>query len=443
MALKSFIDGIGAGQGSQDNSAGSFTTGLTFAISEGVHDLSRGDFEVTSTVGRAVNVAKGEAFIENDNYVYGSFDQKFVPVASDSTVNLSIDPNSSGSTRIDLVCAKFDASVSAGSEGSNALSIVAVKGTPGAGAPSLPDNHLQLATLTLASGFGSIGSGDIADNRTQAKLKNDVYDEINLGQNKAVTGADTGGTQRNVAKVNASDNTEIVEDIITEVQSRDFANFGITIGEKETIENTNETLFYQSFGEAITNQSDNLVSYFVRFEPSFDANNKVDGLVANIYKSVGVVREELAPLELGQSVNSFDLGIQGDVVNYVYAQGQGTGQDVPVATSGNEVSQQIFGRLETVIKESSVAIQSTLESKAEELQKRQSGIRLQIGFDLTPNQNPRYGDFGLMDLVPVNISIANTFFNFKGLAQMTELQFSYDNEESKETVSPIITYYKT
>lgn len=245
----------------------------------------------------------------------------------------------------------------------------------------------------------------------------------------------------NFVRVN-EDAADIVEDIITEVQSRDFANFGITIGEKQTIGDTNETLFYQSFGEAITNQSDNIQGYFVRFEPTLDADKKVSGLVVNIYKQIGVEVKSLPVLELGYSVNSFDVGMEGNIVNFVYTQGQGTGQEVPVTTSQDVNSQKVFGRLESVVKESSTAVRNSLQSKSDTFVSTNSNIKLQLGFTLNPSTKPYFGDFGLMDFLRCDINIKNTFFNFKGLVQITGLDFSYKNQDSREIIDPIITYFK-
>jgi len=310
MAFKSLVNN------STENDAGAFTTLHTAIYSEGVADKSRGDFEVTGTAGQSVNIAKGMAFIENDAYIYGTLNQKFWPVANDTSTNLTISPNASGSTRIDLVCIKLDDSVTAGNDGANAPSYVAVEGTPGAGAPATPDDHLALSQLNLVSGFSSIGSGDITDLRTQAKLKNDVYDEINLEQNKAVTGADTGGTQRNLAKVNASDVAEIGDSSLSDSVIKNKSSARMYLSNTQSNVPSPTTIEYDTVdfdNNSIVNTANN------RFEVSTAgvylviASARLQGLSADQRYQINVVvngiRDSFAIKHLGGNTSILSLEV--------------------------------------------------------------------------------------------------------------------------------------
>lgn len=167
MAFKTHINN------STGNQAGQTSTLITSVVRAGVYDKDRTDFKVTGTAGMSVDVAKGEAFVENSNYVYGSQDQKFFSVASSATESVTITANSSGNSRIDIICIKVDTAATPGTQGSASSSVVAVAGTPAASpvAPATPSDHLLLATITVASGATSIPDGVITDSREEYRIQ--------------------------------------------------------------------------------------------------------------------------------------------------------------------------------------------------------------------------------------------------------------------------------
>ncbi len=74
------------------------------------------------------------------------------------TINETLNTNTSGQTRIDLVTLKvLDASGKA--------QTTIVQGTPGAGAPALPADSLMLAQVTCADSFSVIAAAQILDTR--------------------------------------------------------------------------------------------------------------------------------------------------------------------------------------------------------------------------------------------------------------------------------------
>lgn len=78
-----------------------------------------------------------------------------------SVTSLTVATNSSGSTRVDIVYLEVD---EAGQKG-----ILGVQqGTAGAGTPTLANNRISLATLSLASGYASISGAMITDTRVRA-----------------------------------------------------------------------------------------------------------------------------------------------------------------------------------------------------------------------------------------------------------------------------------
>lgn len=90
------------------------------------------------------------------------------------TVNLNVQPNSSGSTRIDRVVLNHD-------RAGGVLAPLVVMGTPGAGAPALTQAvggtwQIPLAQVTVVSGATTINPGDVADERQYLPLKLAVCD---------------------------------------------------------------------------------------------------------------------------------------------------------------------------------------------------------------------------------------------------------------------------
>lgn len=233
----------------------------------------------------------------------------------------------------------------------------------------------------------------------------------------------------------------IASNLIAIAQAKPNANYGIQIGTVGTIGNTNETLFYQSIGAALTNQADNIIGYNFEFKPILGSDDKLSYVQFNCSKSMGSVRSDLPPLELGYSVNVVDFGMASEVYNKIYTLGADTGS-VDVASSSSTGSQGIFGLREKINKEPSIFIKSNLQSKGDSYLNTTQGVMLEVGFQLTEGISPYYGQFGLMDTLYVKIKIANTFFNFQGTAQVTEISFNYDHSTNKEVITPIIKYYQ-
>lgn len=239
-----------------------------------------------------------------------------------------------------------------------------------------------------------------------------------------------------------TDASAIAAELVGIAQSKSYGNLGIQTGTLETVGNTNETLYYQSIGDALINQADNLTGYILTFVPILDANGKVDYIQFNVHKSLGAFRSDLPPLELGTSVNVAQFAMGEDLVNKVYTLGAGTG-DVQVVETESEGSQQIFGLVEEVNKESSIEVRDTLSQRGRKFIDERQGIKLEVAFTLTPGVKPYYGDFGLMDTLKVNVVIGNTVFNFRGTAQIREINMSYDTVNNQESLTPVISYYKT
>lgn len=122
--------------------------------------VNTGDMAVSPSSGLTVSVAAGVM------YTYISSLTSLYRVVNTGAVSLTHASNSSGSTRIDIICVKFDPAATPDPTASNVASLLIVQGTPGAGVPATPANHYKLAEVTVTNGAASISGGNITDSRS-------------------------------------------------------------------------------------------------------------------------------------------------------------------------------------------------------------------------------------------------------------------------------------
>lgn len=145
------------------NDAPVFWRALGNGVIPGYNDpaTAAGDMAVSPGTGRQISVATGALVI--DGHVY----------RCTSATAISIDANSSGSTRYDRVIVRFTREGQA-TEGACVLAIL--KGTPGAGdAPALTKSsstfEVSLGKVRVVDSAASFVSGDITDERYATSLK--------------------------------------------------------------------------------------------------------------------------------------------------------------------------------------------------------------------------------------------------------------------------------
>jgi len=144
-----------------------------FVVQGGVIDKEGGDalVEELDTPDLGVKIAPGTIYVPNSTWAANTTEPKFYQVVGDAEEELEIASNSSGSTRIDLICQKVDKITTPNDDASNVSPLVVVQGTPGAGAPALPSDHTLLATVTVEDGATEILDADIEDEREQVYLE--------------------------------------------------------------------------------------------------------------------------------------------------------------------------------------------------------------------------------------------------------------------------------
>jgi hypothetical protein len=129
--------------------------------------IASGDLAVTQngTPNMSVNVAAGAAIIAGDDT---PATQGFYFAKNDATKNLTVTAADPTNPRKDIVVAQVRDAFYSGSDNDWRLAVIA--GTPAASPsePSLPNNALKLAVITVAAGATSITTGVITDSRTVA-----------------------------------------------------------------------------------------------------------------------------------------------------------------------------------------------------------------------------------------------------------------------------------
>lgn len=130
--------------------------------------VGSGSYQVVqnSPIGMSVLINDGVSYVYSSTLAYHMRTILDTYAVSSSKAVLTIDANSSGSTRYDLICIKIDTAAISDANASNIASLVVVKGTPGAGVPATPANYYKLAEITVADGATTIATAQITDTRS-------------------------------------------------------------------------------------------------------------------------------------------------------------------------------------------------------------------------------------------------------------------------------------
>lgn len=179
MSVKvSIIDGLeknpntGLGGANEGHIQG-FQDDILDGVIGGVRDKNGGDCLVTENSPAAdlyLQVADGVVYVPNADYDENDIrSTKFWRVVIKDEDPVQLASNSSGSTRVDLVCVRVNKSQAPDEFGSDSAILTIVQGTPGAGTPATPDNYYALASASVENGASAIEDADITDLRAQMK----------------------------------------------------------------------------------------------------------------------------------------------------------------------------------------------------------------------------------------------------------------------------------
>lgn len=129
--------------------------------------MGSAELEVTASTGMSVSVADGRVLIAGSENTYqGTY---FCENRGATTVTLA--GADVTHPRIDLVVARVRDSIYSGSAATDGFTIEAVTGTPAASpsTPSVPDNCVVLALVTVGANVTSLTAGNITDQRQLAR----------------------------------------------------------------------------------------------------------------------------------------------------------------------------------------------------------------------------------------------------------------------------------
>lgn len=218
-----------------------------FLFGEGVVDLDGNDLKVTeqSPNAMAVDVNKGYVYVQNDGWAQGSNQPKFYRVEIDIKTGKTLTPNASANNWIVAICIKVDVgSLTPGASGELAGTIEAVYGTPAASpvAPAIPNHHYPIAYVTYNSSHAVITNARITDLRAQLRLRNNSYDEPLLDNNKAFKGEDSGGTARNISKVDSNNILQLGDESLSGLNPNKWDGW-ITANETWTYASADSPIF--------------------------------------------------------------------------------------------------------------------------------------------------------------------------------------------------------
>ena len=177
-------DGYGNGgvsEGDYRGSTSDIINGGGVVDKDGGHAL----VHEASSPGMSVVVDPGVVYIENAAFDETDSDSikawEAVIAGNTASRTLAISSNSSGQTRIDLICVAFDPGEDPDSEASDVAELIVVNGTPGSGVPATPDYYTALGKVTVANGETEITNAEITDLRTQIKFNSQFIPDTLTG----------------------------------------------------------------------------------------------------------------------------------------------------------------------------------------------------------------------------------------------------------------------
>lgn len=182
----------------------------------GVQNLDDGDCEVTengSGADNTVDIAVGIFYVEKSSFTKNSKIPKYIRGKITETENVTITPNTSGNSRIDVVCVKYlDAASPTSGDGEGVFEIHVEEGTPDPSptAPATPNDCEALAQIDVADGATSITNANITDVRRNITINpKNLEKGLELLNDNYIKALDSTNVLRNLLGVDGSDITQL------------------------------------------------------------------------------------------------------------------------------------------------------------------------------------------------------------------------------------------
>lgn len=161
--------------------------------------------------------------------------------------------------------------------------------------------------------------------------------------------------------------TAIAWDLINTTQATTNGKLLITQGYLPTSMLRDRTYETYEIAEALTNLTNVINGFDFSFEPTFDSDNRLTGVVFNCYyPNKGSVRSDLGRLQVGINISAVRWSTISELYNTVIVEGSGTGVPL-IYTDSDTASQLAYTRIEGYEKAADVSEWDTLEKHGDKL----------------------------------------------------------------------------
>lgn len=223
--------------------------------------------------------------------------------------------------------------------------------------------------------------------------------------------------------------------LIDESQNKQNGWLGIIQGNLSTGVLRDRTYEYGKIKELITNMSDLVNGCDFTFDTIVSTDGKVTGVQFNTnFPSVGVQRNDLPPLKIGENVQSFTSTTRGDILNSIIGIGSGTGSTTLISSKESSDSELGNTRHEDIFTNKDVSQQSALNEETDAYLNNNLNDGLEIRIKLMPNKTPLFTDFILGDYLKLKIQKGITNVNRWGLVNEINCSLSPEGAVSTEII---------
>lgn len=226
-------------------------------------------------------------------------------------------------------------------------------------------------------------------------------------------------------------------DLINYTQSQNNGWLGVmqgTITPSYLIDKTHER---KSIADAIIELSTLLVQVDFNFDYVIDSNGVLTSIRFNVfYPFLGTFQNNLNPLVLGDNVQTYELLTDDEIYNACYSIAQGTGS--PLEFDGENLQSEIgFTRREYILTKKGISVYTDLQNVTSQFLKIKSVSNLLFEATLVQDSHPSIDDFGIGDVLNVNLSLPNgsSFLKQNRMTRVIELSIDVD-VNGKENIIP-------
>lgn len=223
-------------------------------------------------------------------------------------------------------------------------------------------------------------------------------------------------------RYDATDQGEILQDLVEDSQAVTDGDLGFTFGTVETTVNRDREYYTQNIMEAYINMS-NVID-----GPDFYITHDKE---INIVAHKGIDKSRTVIFEWGTNIESVDIDDNfSNPCNQALVLGAGFGSNQGIGTFTDATVRGIYKLRQQRVSEIDVSDQDTLDAKAEALVRKYKTPLMSLDMVQLPNKLPNFGTFALGDTGQVRIqhgiyNIDNRFRNYG-----YNVSVSKDNKES-------------